>query len=255
MKLWIFSDLHLEYGWLGLDFEVPQADLCIVAGGIYRGGPRRSIEFLAEHVPELPVVFVAGNDEFRDSSVFEGFVDAGREADRCANIHMLEDDCVQIGDLWVAGATLWTDFSLNGDQTRTMRYCQRMMVDYSSISWSMKPPRPLQPRHTLQKHRVSVAFLNEFLEKHRDDRTLVVTHHAPSGRFLCPNLGEASSMAASASSLDALIEARGPDLWIHGHVPVRLDYSFGKTRVVCNPRGFYGDPNFEAFDLGCVIDI
>lgn len=213
------------------------------------------MKLLAEHVPDLPVVFVAGNDDFRDSSVFEGFVEAGREADKYPNIHLLEDQSLQLGDLWIAGATLWSDFGLYGEQARAMRYCKRMMVVYFTTSWSKKPFKPLRPRHTLQKHHASVAFLNEFLEKHRDESTVVVTHHAPSGRSLSQEPGNALALAASASSLDALIEDRGPEIWIHGHVHVRRDYRLGSTRVLCNPRGYYGDPNFETFDLGFVVDI
>lgn len=34
-----------------------------------------------------------------------------------------------------------------------------------------------------------------------------------------------------------LIEGRGPDLWVHGHVHRHADYRIGRTRIVCNPRG------------------
>ena len=29
-----------------------------------------------------------------------------------------------------------------------------------------------------------------------------------------------------------------PRLWIHGHTHESFDYEIGKTRVVCNPRGY-----------------
>jgi hypothetical protein len=29
-----------------------------------------------------------------------------------------------------------------------------------------------------------------------------------------------------------------PRLWIHGHTHESFDYKIGKTRVVCNPRGY-----------------
>ena len=29
-----------------------------------------------------------------------------------------------------------------------------------------------------------------------------------------------------------------PRLWIHGHTHESFDYQIGKTRVVCNPRGY-----------------
>ena len=31
-------------------------------------------------------------------------------------------------------------------------------------------------------------------------------------------------------------------LWIHGHTHTRFDYRVRGTRVVCNPRGYPGEP-------------
>lgn len=28
------------------------------------------------------------------------------------------------------------------------------------------------------------------------------------------------------------------DLWLHGHTHTAFDYKLGKTRVLCNPRGY-----------------
>ena len=58
---------------------------------------------------------------------------------------------------------------------------------------------------------------------------------------------------AFASDLSRLIEDRGPDLWVHGHVHDSLDYEVGDTRIVCNPRG-YGTEN-PAFDPSLVIEV
>jgi Icc-related predicted phosphoesterase len=50
------------------------------------------------------------------------------------------------------------------------------------------------------------------------------------------------------SDLTSLIEEVQPDLWIHGHTHESCDYSIGKTRVICNPRGYVPhepNPNFR----------
>ena len=44
--------------------------------------------------------------------------------------------------------------------------------------------------------------------------------------------------AAYASSLDALVDALAPALWIHGHTHYCVDYLIGSTRVVSNQRGY-----------------
>ena len=59
--------------------------------------------------------------------------------------------------------------------------------------------------------------------------------------------------AAYASNLEALIEARGPALWVHGHIHTSSDYRIGATRVVCNPRGY---PDIESgFNASFTVDL
>jgi len=40
-----------------------------------------------------------------------------------------------------------------------------------------------------------------------------------------------------AFDLTLLLHARGPDLWMHGHLHLHVDYRVGRTRIVCNARG------------------
>jgi len=51
----------------------------------------------------------------------------------------------------------------------------------------------------------------------------------------------------------ALIHARAPDLWVHGHVHRAADYLAGRTRIVCNPRG-HADKG-SGFDPAKVVSI
>jgi Icc-related predicted phosphoesterase len=55
------------------------------------------------------------------------------------------------------------------------------------------------------------------------------------------------------SDLAPLIDARQPNLWIHGHVHSRADYHLGATRIVCNPRGHIEEDSAETFDPSFVI--
>jgi predicted phosphodiesterase len=65
MKVWIFSDLHLEFDRTFSLMEVLDADVCICAGDILDGGITSSINYLRENVAQrMPVVFVPGNHEY-----------------------------------------------------------------------------------------------------------------------------------------------------------------------------------------------
>jgi len=60
--------------------------------------------------------------------------------------------------------------------------------------------------------------------------------------------------AAFASNMEDLIFETGPDLWVHGHIHDSSDYRIGKTRVICNPRGYAHEPNPD-FDADLVVEM
>ena len=59
---------------------------------------------------------------------------------------------------------------------------------------------------------------------------------------------------AFVSHLPELIEGpNAPDLWIHGHTHVALDYRVGECRVVCNPLGYPQEKT--GVDTALVIEV
>jgi len=47
--------------------------------------------------------------------------------------------------------------------------------------------------------------------------------------------------------MDDFILEHQPRLWIHGHTHESFDYKIGKTRVVCNPRGYASTEKNKGF--------
>ena len=89
MKLWIISDMHLEFDKVALPPQIPQADVCIAAGDIHRGF-KNAIGWLGTHIaPRMPVVFVAGNHEFYRGAIVEGLEEAKEVASQFPGIHFL----------------------------------------------------------------------------------------------------------------------------------------------------------------------
>ena len=97
MRIWILSDLHLEYAPLSALLEIPNADVCVMAGDLCRG-PANGVRWLAENIGyAMPCVYVAGNHEFYRGSIVEG-LEQGRQATQgFANVHFLENEAVIIG--------------------------------------------------------------------------------------------------------------------------------------------------------------
>ena len=50
------------------------------------------------------------------------------------------------------------------------------------------------------------------------------------------------------NDMDVDVACLEPVLWVHGHTHDSLDYMIEKTRVICNPYGYYGT------DTGMVKD-
>lgn len=122
-------------------------------------------------------------------------------------------------------------------QTHAFRTAQGRdgMVDYRRIRTGPRSRDRIEPEEVLGMHRATRAFLDAEFARPHDGRTPVVTHHAPHPGSLADR--HAHLAWCDASDLTALIEAGGPDLWVHGHVHQHVDYQIGRTRVVCNARG------------------
>lgn len=109
-------------------------------------------------------------------------------------------------------------------------------------------------KDTRTLHLRSVEAMREFLESHAAERTVVVTHHAPSMLSLPEHRRSKLLSCAYASHLDDFILKHEPLLWIHGHIHHSNDYHIGQTRVVANPRAYPDGPN-EDFDSVLVLDL
>lgn len=253
MKLWILSDLHLEYADLNSLLEIPDADVCICAGDLMRA-PANGVHWLAQHIaPSMPCVYVAGNHEFYKGGIKEGLEDGRAAAAQFPDVHFLENDCVVIDGVRFIGATLWTDYRIEGSPEIAMHYARERMNDYRQIAKQRSPWQRFVPETAYRMHQQSRLFIDSELKAEGDIPTAVVTHHLPSARSVNPKFKGDLLNAAYASDLDQVIEDGRPALWVHGHTHDSCDYQLGETRVVCNPRG-YDDEN-AAFDRKFVVEI
>jgi predicted phosphodiesterase len=242
MRIRIVSDLHVDFGTVIL----PRvgADITVLAGDIRPG--KSALAWIRGNFPEQPIVYVLGNHEFYGEAVPK-LIDDFRRMSAGTNIHILENDCLNIGGVRFLGCTLWTDFSLFGDPAVAGREAAKVMNDYRRIRVSPEF-RLLTGRDTARFHARSLRWLRNQFDSTAQPPTIIVTHHAPSSKSL--DLVEAEELisAAYASNLDNLVAASRARLWIHGHLHRPTDYWIGETRIISNPRGYPDeviDPNFD----------
>ncbi|WP_426236551.1 metallophosphoesterase [Pararhizobium sp. DWP1-1-3] len=253
MKIWIVSDLHLEFG-ESFDVEPPSdADVMVCAGDVLIKGVLPSMAWLTKKMaPKIPVIFVAGNHEFYGGSVQENLRDAKMAG--YPNLHFLENDVVEIDGVLFVGATLWSDFRIFGrDPQVAMSYAQSGMNDFKKIKLSKNPYFKFRPTHAYRKHVETRDFIADELRKRSGQKTVVITHHAPSPRSIAAEFRHDPLSACYASDLEDLIRETAPALWVHGHVHHRNDYTIGETRILSNPRGYPGEN--IGFEPAVVVEI
>jgi predicted phosphodiesterase len=250
MRIRILSDLHVDFGTVVLPRV--DADVTILAGDIRPG--KSALEWIRRSFPaEQPIIYVLGNHEFYGSAVPK-LIDDFRRMSADSNIHVLENDCLNIGDVRFLGCTLWTDFSLFGDPAIAGREAAKAMNDYRRIRVSPEFRR-LTGMDTARIHARSVRWLREQLDINAASPTIIVTHHAPSSRSLDPVDAEELISAAYASNLDGLVAASHARLWVHGHPHRPADYWIGDTRIISNPRGYPDEVKDKSFNPALVIDL
>lgn len=244
IRLAIMSDLHVEKGeWIPPD---PSCDLLILAGDI--GWGLDGMAWIARHLAGRRMVMVAGNREYwHHSPGVSPVAELRRAAADIPGLLFLQDEAAVLdlngSRLRLLGATLWTDYSLDGDAEATMATAGETMPDYRN--GAAETGERLNPDAVLAANRFSRDFIAAQLALPFQGATVVVSHHLPSERGLPRRRPGHVPQAASVTPLDDLVERIGPDLWVHGHSHADCDYHIGRTRVVSRQRGTPENVGFQ----------
>ena len=257
MKFVYMSDLHLEF--TSLEVPAPNEPAVLLLAGDVAVGKRKSTypAFLADCIEKFDhVVYVPGNHEFYGgnldttwNSMKAKMAEHLRDQGFDRYLHMLNNEVLDLGEVVVLGSTLWTALENSYAATVAGMY----MNDYRVIRRG-ENYRKVTPMDTIGEHHKSRYWLFKELEKLRDRKVVVMTHHAPSFLSVHPKYAGDSLNPCYASNLDEEIEQVGkPDVWVHGHMHDSVDYWVGNTHVLSNPRGYSGqhmgsDPENPKFD-------
>jgi predicted phosphodiesterase len=240
MRIRVLSDLHLEVA----PFDPPAvaADVVVLAGDIDNGAA--GIAWAQRHFAG-PVLFVAGNHEPFDAE-FHATAAALRAAASGSNVRVLDCEEAVLAGVRFLGCTLWSDFSLYGPAGReiAIEALRRVAPDFRVIAFG---GRRFTTDDWLALHHTHRAWLEARLAAPFAGPTVVVTHFLPHPGSIAPRFATHPLNPAFASDLEHLL-ARAT-LWIHGHSHAASDYRAGGARVVCNPRGYPGEPTGFRPDL------
>jgi predicted phosphodiesterase len=229
----IASDLHIEYKNDGtvdpLTIITPSADVLILAGDI---GSLYKFEQLHKFLSDIclhfdAVLYVPGNHEFY---TIEGIpsLNMGVLAKRLkvlqktiSNLYVLNKESVTIGDVCIAGCTLWSDAKI-----RIPRYIVRL--------------ENTSDEKYRRMFETDVLFVEDMVTycKSKNLKLIVVTHYCPSLQVLEGTNKREKFSSLYVSDLDKMLNSEDIDIWICGHVHVNFDFKTnGGTRVVGNQKG------------------
>ena len=254
MNIQVLSDLHLEFGGTVPEYR-PEADVVVLAGDLAPYTPGL-IERLRDHWAAAPhIVYVIGNHELYRTEIDDA---RAKLAEECAKvrIHLLDPGAVRIDGVRFIGATLWTDFALNGPTHTAAAHllAARQISDFTGTI--RHQGKRFTTGESVRRHRSDRAFIKRELEHARlaAEPVVVVTHHAPSPRCVRPWFHGDPFNPAFASNLDSLIARFQPRLWIHGHMHDPVDECLGETRILANPAG-YRHERKRGFDPALCVKI
>lgn len=255
MRIQLLSDLHLETESFTPE-PLPDAEVLVLAGDIDSTWAGLS---LFANWP-VPVLMVAGNHEFDRRELADAWAGLHERCTALGLILLEHRDIVLTGDdgrrVRFLGTVRWSDFDLFGpaERPRAMRaasYFQK--VQQSTVHGGL----PFDAAAVREAGLADRAWLAETLlaaspNPPEWDAQVVVTHFAPSLRSADPRFGRQPGTASFCNADDDLLPH--VDLWIHGHVHCRHDYTIPRrdgqvTSVVCNARGMARKGETESFDV------
>ena len=274
-RIAICSDLHLEHSDIELH-NTENADVLILSGDILTAwalhenphpivpppehviwksskGQQLAIRFrgfLDRISKEFDqIVCVAGNHEFYHGNYPDAIGWLEDEYKRYPNIHYLEMSSVDINGFTFLGGTLWTD--MNKRDPSTMQLIAGMMNDFHIIRNSQRNYAKFSPLDAAIQHSATLNYIKETIDAEPDKKYIVVGHHAPSALSIHDQFKNQYHMNGGYySDLSEFILNRPQiALWTHGHMHNPSDYQIGETRIVCNPRGYHGEPSAKDFKL------
>lgn len=228
MKIVLGSDFHLEHKGHSEIPGVPPCDLLVLAGDIHTGIDGLSF---AESIAKGPTIYVPGNHEYYYYSKIlldEAFAKYEHE-----DVMILNPGVVEHEDFVIIGATLHSNLMLPGYPYYEPEKFGPAIGDFHVTGgWT--------PLFHIKRHLLELQFITQMLQKYRDRRCIVVTHFVPSMQAIAPFWKGNPLNPYFINDLDYLIDEYKPELWLFGHTHDKHDFihSNGKTRMVCNPRGY-----------------
>ena len=251
MKIQYASDLHIEFPknkeFLKVNPLKPIGDILILAGDIVPFAVlEKHLDFFSYLSDNFENTYwIPGNHEYYYSNLTDrggAFCEKIKE-----NVHLLNNNTVTCNDVDLIFTTLWSEI-----KPANQWWIHASMNDFRVIKYDNDI---LSIALYNYLHKESISFLNLALDSRISEKSIVISHHAPTFmNYPEAYKGDALNEAFAVELFD-LIEKHQPDYWIYGHTHANTaDFTIGKTNLVTNQFGYLQNNEHIAFNNCKIIE-
>lgn len=235
MKIQYCSDLHLEFldnrKWVLSNPIIPKGDILILAGDIVlfkeMHQHQKFLDYVSEHFEHT--FWIPGNHEYYNSDISKrsgSFEEQIRD-----NVTLLNNTVKTINGVRLVFSTLWSHIS-----PEKQFIIQQSLSDFKVIKYKDHLFN-VDDYNTL--HKESLEFIQNALTIKSSNKTIVVTHHAPTFVKYPEKYVNSKINEAFATNLTDLIQDSTIDYWIYGHHHSNIgEFQIGNTKLVTNQLGY-----------------
>lgn len=249
----ICSDLHLEQfsarsveknELACLPFDDRDAESILVMAGDISARPHQLVEFVKKVETRFKrVVYVPGNHEYynHEMTALEPLLKEELSKHTSRTSYAIgEVLCEQIDGIRFIFGTMWA----NGGKSREeLAKVGRGLWDFGCI---MLNGTLFSVHDMIAINRKMCNDIESFLLNDNSGmKNVVVSHHLPSYGLCHPRFGNSINGGFATDFDELLASEHAPDIWIHGHTHDTFDKKYLNARIVCNPRGYAKEFEFE----------
>ena len=218
MRVQILSDLHIEFPGNTIPSLAPDAELIILAGDLAPVHTRRVEDIARRWAGADRVLYVPGNHEFYGSEIDIARHELARQCLK-HGVTLLDPGAITVDHVRFIGATLWTDFLLDGVAGEAWAHLEvgSALSDFTgAIRHNGNAEGRFTTKESARRHAEHREFIETELEKAEASELtpVVITHHAPSPHCIRPWFKGSRLNPGFASDLDSIIARYQPPLWV-----------------------------------------
>lgn len=253
MKIQYASDLHLEFkenaSYIKHNPLEVVGDILILAGDIgYLGDQNYSRhpfwDWASENFEQ--VIVAMGNHEFYKFFDISTLND-GYKLHIRYNVAAYYNAVIPIGDTDIIVSTLWSSIPL-----KEAAYTEHVISDFHRI---MFKGEMLTFADFNREHRRCLDFIKSAVSESKAAHKIVVSHHVPSFKMLCPKFKDSKTNGAFTVELEDFIKTSGIDYWIYGHSHYNVDVLIGNTLCLSNQLGYVFNNENNTFRKDAVVEV